>query len=90
MHHHRSTHPCPVIEPFGRAQRHIDAAVTHRPPEVVVPVRAVDGVSFVEEHHVGHVGQVVAVPSGAAAHPLRLILGIHSEGALHGRVFGRA
>ena len=54
------------VEPFGIGIGHIDAAVAHRLPEVVVPVGAMERISLIEKHDPFDVIQIV-IGSG---HPL--------------------
>src|SRR5205085_1210159 len=60
---------CPVVQPLGEGDRHVDAAVTARLAEVAVPVDAVEGHPVVGEvHHPGDVGDVPALVVGAGVH----------------------
>ena len=52
-----------VVEPGGVFRAEVDAPMTHRVAEVVVPVGAVQTVTLVEIHHIGHVWQVIARPA---------------------------
>ena len=70
MHDNESPHIGPSVQPCRIGCRRVDAAVAHRVPEVVVPVRAVNSIAFIEVHHVGHIGQIIT----GAAHRLREIL----------------
>ena len=60
--HHLCPHRGPVVEPFRIRQGKVDAAVAHRRAEVIVPVRAVDAVAFVEIHRMWNIGQIVTWP----------------------------
>jgi len=61
--------------------------MTHRPPEVVVPIGAVHSIAATAEvHHPRHVGEVVARPK----HALFLILAVNAEGAFGCRCLARA
>ena len=79
-----------VIRPLVHPQRvgvgHVDAAVAHRPAEVVVPVRAMQRVALIEVLHPLHAGQIVA----RAAHRLRVVAHVDAELARDRRRVGQA
>ena len=48
-----------IEHPCGIACAHIHTSVAHRVPKIVVPVGAVDAITGVKIHGIGHVGQVI-------------------------------
>ena len=50
---------CPIKEGGDFIKRGVDAAMTHGVAEVVVPVSAVDRVSFIEKHVVRDVWEII-------------------------------
>lgn len=58
----------PVVEPMGIANRKIDAAVTLRVPEAVVPIGAVESTTFVKIHGPGHIFEVIKIILDAVTH----------------------
>ena len=57
----------PLVEPLGVLSPQIDTTMAHWLAEIAVPIGAVKGVGSVEEHDIGHIGQVIA----RAGHGLR-------------------
>ena len=53
----------PIIEPFRIRDAKVDASVTHRRAEVVMPVCAVQAISLVEIHGERDVRQVISRPA---------------------------
>lgn len=79
---HKGASGGPVEQPFGLGSFHIDTAVAHRPPEVVVPISAMDGISPVKIHRPRNIGQIVT----RSGHQSRSVFGINPEPAGHGRI----
>src|SRR5215204_5882963 len=73
QHHHPQRRP--RVHPVGDVHRQIDAAVTHRRPEVVVPVGAMQRMAAVGEiHHDRHFRYVVGLAADDARHVLLGVL----------------
>ena len=49
-----------IIEPFGFAGAHIDAAMTHWRPKIIMPIGAMYAIVTVKIHCVRNIGEVVA------------------------------
>ena len=46
----------PVEHPFSIRGAHVDTAVAHRMTKVIMPVCAMDSISFIEIHRVWYIG----------------------------------
>src|SRR5438105_1340326 len=75
MHIHNCAEACPAVEPARNGSAKVHAAVAHGPPEVIVPVRAVQRLARrIEVLHVEHVRQLVIV-TGRLVAPFHRLLG---------------
>ncbi len=72
MHVNQCAYIGPVVQPLRIRGRSVHAAMAHGMAKVVMPIRTVNTVAFIEVHYIGHIGQVIA----RAAHGLGEILHI--------------
>ena len=59
---YQRTQGSPIIQPFRVGRIHVHAAMTHGVAEVIMPVRTVDTVAFIEIHRIRHIRQIIAIP----------------------------
>ncbi len=67
----------PLKQPFGVIDGEVDAAVTHRSAEAVVPVSTVNRIALMEVEDIGNIGEVVVFPP----HPVETALAVDAEDA---------
>ena len=74
--------PCgasPIKEPFGVGIGHVDTAVAHGLPKVIVPIGAVEAIVGVEVLYPFDIGQVVIVAQRRVASRHRLRTHLHAN-----------
>ena len=49
-----------VIKPLGFAGAHIDAAMAHRRPKIIMPISAVYAIIAVKIHRIRNISEVIA------------------------------
>lgn len=67
MAHHYRSYRRPVVKPFRIFNGQVNATVTHGRAKFVVPVCAVNCISFVEKDGPWHVWQIIVINAGRAA-----------------------